>query len=191
MCMATPTPASDGKVVVSFYSCNDAAGYTLDGDLLWTRGLNYDYPNASNSVGMSSSPIVVDGVAILMVENQADSFTIGLDANTGETKWELARPAEANWNSPITYKDKSGKTLVLLPSPGKLSAIDPATGKSSWDFTNCHPIASPSASAIPCSTGLARRVAGDQQGRQIIGAGGQMDVDAVVAEHTQPDRHGR
>jgi outer membrane protein assembly factor BamB len=147
MCMATPTPASDGKVVVSFYSCNDAAGYTLDGDLLWTRGLNFDYPNASNSVGMSSSPIVVDGVAILMVENQADSFTIGLDVNTGETKWKLARPPEANWNSPITYKDKTGKTLVLLPSPGKLSAIDPATGKSSWDFTkNCHPIASPSAS---------------------------------------------
>jgi outer membrane protein assembly factor BamB len=147
MCMATPTPASDGKVVVSFFSCNDAAGYTLDGDLLWTRGLNYDYPNASNSVGMSSSPIVVDGVAILMVENQADSFTIGLDAQTGETKWKLNRPAESNWVSPIAYKNKEGKTLVLLQSPGKLSAIDPATGKSTWDYTGtCHPIASASVS---------------------------------------------
>jgi len=147
MCMATPTPASDGEVVVAFYSCNDAAGYSLDGDLLWTRGLNFDYPNASNSVGMSSSPVVVDGIAILMVENQADSFTIGLDAKTGETKWKLARPAESNWNSPIAYKDKSGKTLVLLASPGKLTAIEPATGKTSWELAkNCHPIASPSSS---------------------------------------------
>jgi outer membrane protein assembly factor BamB len=144
--MATPTPASDGKTVVAFYSCNDAAAYSLDGDLLWTRGLNYDYPNASNSVGMSSSPIVVDGVAIFMVENQADSFSIGLDVMTGETKWKLERPAESNWNSPIAYKDKSGKTLVLLPSVGKISAIDPATGESAWDFPKkSHPIASPAA----------------------------------------------
>ncbi|MEZ6045278.1 MAG: hypothetical protein R3C11_06785 [Planctomycetaceae bacterium] len=35
---------------------NDIACLDLDGNLLWYRGLTYDYPNASNSLGMSSSP---------------------------------------------------------------------------------------------------------------------------------------
>ena len=29
-----------------------------DGNLLWYRGLTYEYPKASNSLGMSSSPVI-------------------------------------------------------------------------------------------------------------------------------------
>ena len=60
MCVATPTPASDGTRIFASYSSNDVACLDLDGNLLWYRGLTHDYPNASNSLGMSSSPIVVD-----------------------------------------------------------------------------------------------------------------------------------
>src|SRR5690606_16848625 len=82
-CVAAPTPASDGERIFAFYSSNDLACLDLDGNLLWYRGLTYDFPNASNSLGMSSSLVVADGTVVAMVENDSDSFTTGVDPQTG------------------------------------------------------------------------------------------------------------
>ena len=70
---ATPTPASDGKPIYAIFSSNDCVAVDLEGRLLWFRGLGRDYPNASNSLGMSSSLVVVDGVVVAMVENDSES----------------------------------------------------------------------------------------------------------------------
>src|SRR5690606_2755358 len=98
--VAAPTPASDGERIFAFYSTNDVACLDLQGNLLWYRGLTYDYPNASNTLGMSSSPLVVEGTLVCMLETDADSFAIGLDALTGQTRWKIERPRAANWTSP-------------------------------------------------------------------------------------------
>ena len=79
MCNATPTPASDGKRVFAFYSSNDVICLDLDGNLEWMRGMTHDYPNASNSLGMASSPVVAGDTLIVPVENLSESFTAGLD----------------------------------------------------------------------------------------------------------------
>ena len=80
---STPSPASDGRRIFAIFSSNDCAALDLDGNLLWYRGLGRDYPNASNSLGMSSSLTVADGVLIAMLENDSESFTAGIDAKTG------------------------------------------------------------------------------------------------------------
>ncbi|HVJ82544.1 MAG TPA: PQQ-binding-like beta-propeller repeat protein, partial [Planctomycetia bacterium] len=135
MCMATPTPASDGKHIVAFYSCNDVACLDLDGNVLWFRGLTHDYPNASNTVGMSSSPLIVGDVVVVQVENQADSFAAGLDMKTGANRWKIKRTEGPSWSSPTLLKGKNGKPdLVLLQSSDRLSAVDPATGKAAWEW---------------------------------------------------------
>ena len=82
------------------YSSNDLLCLDLDGNLQWLRGLTLDYPNASNSLGMSSSPIVVDGVLVVQVENDSESFAAGINVRTGENLWKLDRPKGANWTSP-------------------------------------------------------------------------------------------
>ena len=150
MCVATPTPASDGERIFAFYSSNDVACLDLEGNLLWYRGLTYDYPNASNSLGMSSSPIVLGDVAIFQVESDADSLAFGLDVATGETKWKLTRPRDSNWTSPAVYPTGSSKpTLALLQSSTGIDAVDPANGETVWSFED-------GASSIPSSV-----VAGD------------------------------
>ena len=88
---ATPSPASDGRRIFAIFSSNDCAALDLDGDLLWYRGLGRDYPNASNSLGMSSSLVVADGVLVAQVENDSESFTAGLDAATGLNRWKTGR----------------------------------------------------------------------------------------------------
>lgn len=132
MCVATPTPASDGQRVFSFYSSNDLACHDLDGNLQWYRGLGYEFPNASNSLGMSSSPVVVGETLIVQVESDAESFACGLDVATGETKWKLDRPKRANWASPAVLGE--GSSVALLQSSKGLAAIDPETGNELWNF---------------------------------------------------------
>lgn len=137
--VAAPTPASDGRRVFAFYSSNDLACYDLEGNLQWFRGLSYDYPKAGNDVGMSSSPLVVGTTVVVQIENQGDSFAAGLDAATGETRWRIDRTRRANWASPIVWRGATrDDDLVLLQSPGGISAHDPMTGKLAWEFkTSC------------------------------------------------------
>ncbi|MFO1094689.1 MAG: PQQ-binding-like beta-propeller repeat protein [Planctomycetaceae bacterium] len=132
-CVAAPTPASDGQRIFAFYSSNDLACLDLDGNLLWYRGLTFDYPNASNSLGMSSSLVTADDTVVAMVENDSDSFTVGLDVATGEDRWRIQRPRAANWTSPALW-EADGKQLVLLQSSKGVTAIDPRTGKTVWEY---------------------------------------------------------
>ncbi|MCA9110042.1 MAG: PQQ-binding-like beta-propeller repeat protein, partial [Planctomycetaceae bacterium] len=134
-CVAAPTPASDGERIFAFYSSNDVVCLDLDGNLLWYRGLTHDYPNASNSLGMASSPVVADETLIVMVENDAESFTTGLDTATGETRWRLDRPRAANWTSPVIMADEADGSLhVLIQSSKGVVAVNPKTGEESWNY---------------------------------------------------------
>ncbi len=132
---AAPTPASDGKQVFAFYSSNDLACVDLEGNLVWYRSLSTDFPKAGNDVGMSSSPIVVDGVCIVQIECQGDSFAAGLNAEDGKILWKLDRPKQANWSSPTIVKMPSGEQVVVMQSSEDLLAISPKTGKILWEMT--------------------------------------------------------
>lgn len=142
--VAAPTPASDGERIVAIFSSNDIACFDLDGSLIWFRGLGRDYPNASNSLGMSSSLVIAGGVVVAQVESESMAFTAGLDLQTGVSRWKLDRPRGANWTSPVAVT-AGGDRLVALQSSKGVMAIEPATGKVVWTYTN-------SASSVPSST---------------------------------------
>jgi outer membrane protein assembly factor BamB len=146
-CVAAPSPASDGKRIVAIFSSNDAVCLDFDGNLIWYRGLGRDYPDASNSVGMSSSLLTADGVAIAQVESETDGFIVGIDLDTGVNRWKIERPHKANWTSPILVNSGGRELLVLLSSVG-LAALDPATGNAVWDDADV-------GSSIPSSTASA------------------------------------
>lgn len=130
---AAPTPASDGELVYAFFSSNDLICLDLDGNLRWFRGLTYDYPKAGNDIGMASSPAVADGVVVVQLENQGDSFAAGIDGQTGETLWRVPRTRKANWCSPVILPGEGGrKTSVLLQSVDQLTAHDLRTGEVLW-----------------------------------------------------------
>jgi outer membrane protein assembly factor BamB len=141
---ASPTPASDGRRIFAFFSSNDLICLDLDGNLQWYRGLSHDYPKSGNDVGMASSPAVVDGSVVVQIESQGDSFAAGLDAETGENLWRIARNNRANWASPIALPGRGSRsTAVLLQSPAGLTAHDPRTGQQRWTLeANCAGISS-------------------------------------------------
>jgi len=138
-CVAANTPCSDGERVFALFSSNDLFAFDLEGNLLWLRGLTFDYPNASNSLGMSQSPVVIDGTLVVQSENDSESFAAGLDVATGRNKWKLERPKAANWSSATLWKG-----AVALQSSKGILGVEPATGKTIWSYED-------GASTIPSS----------------------------------------
>jgi outer membrane protein assembly factor BamB len=138
--VAAPTPCSDGQTIFAYFSSNDLFAFDLDGNLKWLRGLMLDYPNASNSLGMASSPVVHGSTLIIQSENDSQSLALGIDTATGLNRWLLERPKAANWTSPVILDE-----LVALQSSKGITGIHPATGNIAWDYAD-------GASTIPSST---------------------------------------
>ncbi|HWB12647.1 MAG TPA: PQQ-binding-like beta-propeller repeat protein [Pirellulales bacterium] len=132
MAVAAPTPASDGRHIVAFYSSNDLLCLDLAGNVLWLRGLGYDSPTSANDVGMASSPLIIDDTVVVQVENLGESFAAGIDLDSGLSRWRQDRGRAMNWASPAVYPSPGGP-VVLLQSPGRLTAHEPRSGKQLWE----------------------------------------------------------
>jgi outer membrane protein assembly factor BamB len=161
--VAAPTPASDGECVVAIFSSNDLVCLDLDGNLIWFRGLGRDYPHASNSLGMSSSLVIAGGVVVAQVESQSEAFAAGLDLHSGLNRWKLDRARSPNWTSPVILKS-GGAELVALQSSKGVTAVEPATGKIVWNYTN-------GASSTPSSTPRGRTLLVPSQGLTALAFG--------------------
>ncbi len=129
---AAPTPASDGERIFAFFSSNDLIALDLDGNLLWMRGLELDYPGVGNALGMSSSPVVVGDVVVVQSEAQGNSFVAAIDRRDGSTRWDLKRPnVTSNWCSPIAIAEYTvdKQPAVALQSPDGIDLHRADSGK--------------------------------------------------------------
>ena len=134
-CVAANTPCSDGSRVFALWSSNDLAAFDLEGNLLWLRGLTDDYANASNSLGMASSPVVVGNTVVVQIENDSESYALGIDVHTGKNRWKLDRPKLANWSSPVPVPARAGAPAsVLLQSKEGVCAVNAENGELLWQL---------------------------------------------------------
>lgn len=138
--VAAPTPCTDGERIYALFSSNDLVCLDFDGNLIWLRGITADYPNVSNSLGMASSLVVTDGVVVAQVENDSESYAIGIDAVTGKNIWKIKREKSANWTSPLVLSPG----LVGLQSKSGVDAVDTVDGHFLWQYDG-------GASTIPSS----------------------------------------
>ncbi|GIX05516.1 MAG: serine/threonine protein kinase [Planctomycetaceae bacterium] len=136
-CVAANTPVSDGQHVFAQFSSNDVLALTLEGELLWTRGITLDYPNVSNSLGMAASPVLAGRTLIIPAENDSQSLTLGLDPATGRSRWVLERPRRANWTTPAVLRgSRPEQDVVLLQSSAGLTAVAPDSGQILDNYTD-------------------------------------------------------
>ncbi|MEQ8211176.1 MAG: PQQ-binding-like beta-propeller repeat protein [Lacipirellulaceae bacterium] len=145
--VAANTPVSDGERIFAFFSSNDLVALDLEGNVLWIRGLQLNFPQAGNDLGMSSSPVVSGGRVIVQSEAQGASFVAAFDPQTGEMLWDVERPLESAWASPVAMRvEKNGAMVeaVAVQSREQLDVYESATGELLWNHEmRCESIASP------------------------------------------------
>jgi outer membrane protein assembly factor BamB len=132
---ASATPATDGRIVVASFGSQGLHAYDVNGNFLWTVDLGrmdvgaYDIPTFE--WGPASSPIIWNGLVIVQVDTQADSFLIALKADTGETAWKTDREELPSWGTPTVATTIDGPILVTNAS-NFIRGYDPRTGKELW-----------------------------------------------------------
>jgi outer membrane protein assembly factor BamB len=127
---ASPTPATDGKVVVAYFGPEGVYAYDYKGKQLWKADVG---KLGGASVGTSSSPLIYKNLVI--VQCDADlvktSFIVAFDLKTGKQVWRADRDENVGWSSPLLTN--AGTRTELITSGAKaIVSYDPATGKELW-----------------------------------------------------------
>jgi outer membrane protein assembly factor BamB len=134
-CMAAPTPVSDGQRIIALFATSDLVALDKSGAVLWVRSLYEENPGATDGRGLAASPLLIGSTVIIYLENQNNSFALGIDVANGTNRWRIDRPREPAWASPIAVPGrKPGEQLALLQGPTRLSAVDPLTGQEVWHY---------------------------------------------------------
>ena len=143
---ASATPATDGRTVVALFGSEGLYAYGVDGSFRWKVDLGrmnmgaYDVPTFE--WGPASSPIIWNGLVIVQVDTQADSFLIALDSATGAVKWKTARAELPSWGTPTVAATADGPRLVTNAA-NFVRGYDPATGRELWKLGGSSKITAP------------------------------------------------
>lgn len=127
---ASNTPVTDGKRVFCFFAKSGVIAFDWDGNQLWRQEV-YKNPS-SRRWGSASSPILHDGKVIVKAGDEA--LTVyAFEAESGKKIWEISDPAlDQHFGTPIIHRVNEERADLILTVNGKISGIDPTTGKHRW-----------------------------------------------------------
>ena len=87
----------------------------------------------NNAYGMAASPIVADGLVVLVCDQNSDSFMIAVEKDTGRLRWRIERPeAKTGHSTPILLQPPGAPAQLLVPGSFYLTAYALATGEKLW-----------------------------------------------------------
>ena len=126
---ASPSPVTDGSSVYAFFQDFGVIAFTAEGKELWRLPLgpfNMFY-------GFGASPILVDGLVVLPVDQDTGSYLLGIDAKTGRQRYKVDRPGViSGYSTPTVYEPKGAGKQILIPESFQLSAYDVTDGHRVW-----------------------------------------------------------
>ncbi|MDX2033505.1 MAG: PQQ-binding-like beta-propeller repeat protein [Blastocatellia bacterium] len=143
---ASPTPAADERGVVVFFPELGLISYDTDGKTRWIHRLG----PFNNFYGMAGSPIIADGLVVLVCDQLAKAFVIALDRGTGRQRWRAERPGvPLGWSTPMIFRPDGARADLIVLGSSRLDAYDLASGAPRWWL----PIASSGSMGTPLANG--------------------------------------
>ncbi len=130
--LAAPTLATDGRRIYALFATGEVAGFDLDGTQLWGASVG----PFENAYGHASSLVVHEDRLLLQLdqglEDDGLSRLLALDVLTGETVWEVARPVDASWSTPLVIPGEGGAAEVVLSATPWVISYDAREGTELW-----------------------------------------------------------
>jgi outer membrane protein assembly factor BamB len=121
---AAATPVTDGTHVVAAFGNAGVVCADFSGKIVWRKRLG----EFDSELGLASSPILHEGLAILVCDHDGESFLIALEAATGKTAWKTARSGLGrSWSTPIVVAGE-----LIVSAQDEVRAYHPATGTQRW-----------------------------------------------------------
>lgn len=126
---AACTPATDGERIVSYFGSCGLICYDLSGKELW----KFEMPLVaiSGNFGSGVSPILVDGMVILVRDEIKNPRILALDAATGSVRWEKKRQSRVSYCTPVVWDTPAGKQIAAA-GHGRMIGYDLKSGAETW-----------------------------------------------------------
>ncbi|HEY2148721.1 MAG TPA: PQQ-binding-like beta-propeller repeat protein [Pirellulales bacterium] len=144
--MASPSPVTNGKVVVAHFGNGDLAAYDFDGHQLWHRNLQDDYGHYTVWWGHANSPVIYGKfvISVCMQDSLADiamppveSYLVAHDLLSGRERWRTVRATKARAEECDAYTtplltEIDGHPQLIVMGGNQVDGYDPADGKQLW-----------------------------------------------------------
>jgi outer membrane protein assembly factor BamB len=128
---ASPSPAADEDGVVVFFADFGLAAYTPEGKERWRVPLG----PFKSFYGMGASPILAEGLVVLVCDQQGGSFVVAVDRKTGQRRWKTERAGAVDgYATPIVFRPAgtpAAAQLIVLGST-QLDSYALDTGVQQW-----------------------------------------------------------
>ena len=125
---ASMTPVTDGENVYVFFRDLGVVAYSAEGELLWKTPLG----PFENSMGVSSSPILAEGLLIVEADQIRGSYIAALDPANGEIVWKTSREEGEGWATPLIYEGSGDEAQIVTISRGWIGAHRLSDGGRLW-----------------------------------------------------------
>lgn len=155
---ASPSPVTDGKVVVFLYGNGALAAFDFAGKQLWSRNLEKDYGQFAYQWTYGASPTMCDGRLFVQVlqrdvpvngrgrtDGPNESYLLALNPATGKELWRHLRPsgdarAESKeaYSTPIPVR-VGGAWQLLVVGGDSITGHDLAGGEELWRWGTWNP----------------------------------------------------
>ena len=144
--LASPSPTTDGEVVVAHFGNGVLAAYDFAGKKLWFHDLQKEHGGYTIWWGHANSPVLYQDLVISVCMQDpldevpgppAESYLVAHDKHTGELRWKSLRTTTAHaeqgdsYTTPILYKSERGMQLIVMGG-NQIDGYDPATGRQLW-----------------------------------------------------------
>lgn len=127
---AAPTPATDGHVVVSLFGSYGLVCHDLAGHERWKTPL--PTPAMYDRLGSGTSPVIADGLVLLVRDHEAGSELLALRLKDGGVAWRAPRgPFRTSWSTPVVWRHGKDSEVVVAGSV-RLVAHELRTGRPTW-----------------------------------------------------------
>ncbi|HYV29030.1 MAG TPA: PQQ-binding-like beta-propeller repeat protein [Candidatus Eisenbacteria bacterium] len=180
---ASYSPVTDGKLVFAYFGSRGLHCYDMNGKLQWTQ--NFGQQRIAMGFGEGSSPALHGDTIIVNWDNEADSFIIALDKNTGKTLWKETRDERTSWSTPLVV-EHDGKAQVITAATRKIRSYDLASGKLIWECGGLTPNVIPTPVA---GDGMVYPISGFRGNALLaikLGRTGDLtDTDAIAWRHNK------
>jgi outer membrane protein assembly factor BamB len=136
---ATPTPATDGQRVVSYFGSFGLVCYDLKGKELWRHVLPVAL--SLGGYGTAASPVIAGNLVVVSCDRDEQSSMLAVDIRSGKTVWEAVRPdSYGSFGTPIIWQNNEVEEVVM-PGSLRLKGYALKTGKEDWMVDGVTPYA--------------------------------------------------
>lgn len=126
---AASTPASDGQRIVSYFGSCGLFCYDLAGKELWK--LELPMVRTAGDFGTGVSPVIADGLVVLVRDEISDPKLLAVDLATGRIRWEQKRHCNSGFCTPVIWNTDAGRQIAV-PGSGRMIGYDLRTGDEKW-----------------------------------------------------------